>query len=611
MILKPRTYIAILFIVGHLAGRCLLAQAPQYPIVSGGGGGAAQFSVNTGNILAYYRLFALTNCNTNAGVIPDSSGFSANPASVVGSSGMICDNTGWYHFTTTNYIALPASFTTRIAAIEVLFDSRGTDGNNAFLTGLPNPILGSDTNANPQVTAGYYAGTGQLGNHALASELGAGGSVLSSSYSTIPQGLHHLTYSMGGGDKFWIDGLRDQRNGRYGADSSAFTKTGNLYIGTDKTYNNYGKIAAVLLKTAAPTDGEVVSDMKLMMDDYRAAGGVVSRAFTYPDYTRFDTFFIIGDSICQYFASTTWNQLWGGTQDGNNTFGTINDPNPQGFITSSQACVSGQFINNTSDPLAQYRAIAPWASNFYNTLFVDMAAGTNNIAATGGSAVWDNFMPSIIKQVKDAGGILFVNTLMDRPSSIKASLAAYNARVRSECGPWDPSNKGALKCIVIDFGADPNLGYDNQNANATWFIDTTHPTQAGHNLMAQRSSHQVNSYWCTTRTNPSTTLTTGTTAQGDQDCFVPMNPAVSVTSTSTLPDAIPITNQIRRVACLASALGTCIVNTTSSQNILSAGVKVTSVTLTPGVQATFIAEYGSPEFPLNAASGWRRLPDNY
>ncbi len=49
---------------------------------------------------------------------------------------------------------------------------------------------------------------------------------------------------------------------------------------------------------------------------------------------------------------------------------------------------------------------------------------------------------------------------------------------------------------VIDFAANPNLGADGANTNATYFqSDRTHPTAAGQLLLASAASNALNYYF--------------------------------------------------------------------------------------------------------------------
>ena len=86
--------------------------------------------------------------------------------------------------------------------------------------------------------------------------------------------------------------------------------------------------------------------------------------------------------------------------------------------------------------------------------------------------------------------------------------------------------------------------------------------------------------------------------------------SLAATAITTLPDATGITNSIRRVICLSTAAGTCTVNTTGSQTIISATGSATTFNLAAGTTAVLMADYGSLTHPVNSAAGWLRLADN-
>jgi hypothetical protein len=144
-------------------------------------------------------------------------------------------------------------------------------------------------------------------------------------------------------------------------------------------------------------------------------------------------------------------------------------------------------------------------------------AGTNDLAQSGETAtdVWSNAV-SEIQVLKQAGCRVFVGTMLSRAGTDAtgntgdADKNAYDALILSQA-------KSAGAEGVIDFAANPLLGADNANTNATYFqVDHIHPTQAGQALLAAAASNTLNRYFGYNEANPHViTATTVTLASSD------------------------------------------------------------------------------------------------
>lgn len=102
----------------------------------------------------------------------------------------------------------------------------------------------------------------------------------------------------------------------------------------------------------------------------------------------------------------------------------------------------------------------------------DLAAG-NNITATINLAISYN-------QSRIAAGWTnrrYILPVLSCSQYTKANQDSYNALLRS--------NAASQGWIVVPTDQDANLGATGAYANTTWFVDGTHPTAAGQNLIAQ------------------------------------------------------------------------------------------------------------------------------
>lgn len=573
------------------------------------GGSTAPTFADAAHIYAYYKFHDIVAC-TNGTTITDSSG-NGHDGTVVSDGGLLCDGTGFHGFSLSNYVSLPAGLAGSLGAVEIIFDPNSSAyGNGGIQAGIDsaNPVIGAASV--PSFTIGpYIINNDSNWNFPMTTMLdrfttaGAG-------YQTIPFGPHHLAWDFYGG--FWLDGKPDLRPQI--SDISATSQSGAAYkIGSNASTAVKGKIVAILIRTkTALTNKIVTTDLPVMLNNAQAAGAAYPRNPVYPDYTKYHAVFVIGDSICTGNGATRpWQVLPAGMVSSNApTSGTIVSPGSQGFMVGFK-CISGSTINHTAGAGQIYSLVYPFKP-YYGTGFVIIAGGTNNLSngvAADGYTIWDDFVPSMLDQITLAKMVPIVNTLMDRTTTLQTVKNAYNARVREQCGVWDVNSGRLPRCIINDFAADANMGFDGQYSNLTYFSDGTHPTTAGQAILAIHFANVINAYWGTTKSRPSTTLTSGTTAQLYSDTYVPLNPP-SGSATTTLPDATGITNSIRRVICLSTAAGTCTVNTTSSQTIISVATSVTTLNLTAGTTAVFMADYGSLTHPINAAAGWVRLPDN-
>ena len=114
-------------------------------------------------------------------------------------------------------------------------------------------------------------------------------------------------------------------------------------------------------------------------------------------------------------------------------------------------------------------------------------AGTNDFSLENipASTVFQSLLGEV-QTMKSAGCRVFVGTMISRTGNdpggrtLDSDKDAYNALILSQA-------KAGGADGVIDFAANPFLGADGANTNATYFqADHVHPTQAGQALLAAR-----------------------------------------------------------------------------------------------------------------------------
>ncbi|MBB5327307.1 SGNH/GDSL hydrolase family protein [Tunturiibacter gelidoferens] len=193
-------------------------------------------------------------------------------------------------------------------------------------------------------------------------------------------------------------------------------------------------------------------------------------------------------------------------------------------------------------------------------------SGTNDFASSAAPETVFGRLSSWVQTVKKAGCRAFVGTMisrtgLDSPKDSYDALMLQNAQRIGADG-------------VIDFAANPLLGADGANTNATFFQgDHTHPTAAGQLLLASAASNALNYYFGSTAANPHV-VTAATYAMTAGDGYVTSNP--SANQTLTLPDCTGQSGAAYTVTNLQSAFTVGVVSGSSSQviNGLAAGTVV-------------------------------------
>jgi lysophospholipase L1-like esterase len=170
-----------------------------------------------------------------------------------------------------------------------------------------------------------------------------------------------------------------------------------------------------------------------------------------------------------------------------------------------------------------------------------------------------------VQTMKQAGCRVFVGTLISRTgngaggTSLDSFKNSLNTLILSNA-----KNNGADG--VIDFGANPILGADGANTNATYFqADQTHPTAVGQMLLANAASNALNYTFGYNDMNPHrVTSLPYSMAAGDGVVSVS---GVTAAGSLTLPDCTGQSGAFYRITNLQSAYPVGIVPLNGSQLI--------------------------------------------
>ena len=176
-------------------------------------------------------------------------------------------------------------------------------------------------------------------------------------------------------------------------------------------------------------------------------------------------------------------------------------------------------------------------------------AGTNDFAAVAGSTAASvfGFASGEIQTLKKAGCLVFAGTMLSRTGNDQSGTTSLDADKDSYDSLLLQQAEAAGADGVIDFAANPLLGADGANANATYFqSDHVHPTQVGQQLLANAASNALNYYFGFNALNPHgvTTLPYSMTA-GDGEVSVA---GVSSAGTLTLPDCTGQSGAVYRIS---------------------------------------------------------------
>jgi lysophospholipase L1-like esterase len=154
---------------------------------------------------------------------------------------------------------------------------------------------------------------------------------------------------------------------------------------------------------------------------------------------------------------------------------------------------------NGSEP----NRVAPMCTSISGPANALILAGTNDfsdIADINEAYVFAELMGEV-QTLKMAGCKVFVGTMLSRTGAsalgtLDAVKDSYDALILTQA-------KAGGADGVVDFAANPLLGADGAYSNATYFnSDGTHPTTAGHALLAAALSNVLNYTYGFNKSNP-------------------------------------------------------------------------------------------------------------
>lgn len=192
-----------------------------------------------------------------------------------------------------------------------------------------------------------------------------------------------------------------------------------------------------------------------------------------------------GDSITEGYGTTGWRTSdhyaypYLTTQLASSlTFGMVQlGISGQGFNYVYPVYPSSTFPNLTVDAVNRVDPILSQTGSKYLIIF----AGTNDIFLNGtsGANTWTLAETYINARISAGWTIanVCVGTMLPRQNAHESDRTAYNNAIRS--------NAAGMGYKVCDFAANTTIGEAGDENNPTYYLDTIHPNDAGHAILAQ------------------------------------------------------------------------------------------------------------------------------
>lgn len=152
------------------------------------------------------------------------------------------------------------------------------------------------------------------------------------------------------------------------------------------------------------------------------------------------------------------------------------------FVVSRALAVSGNSVTNAAARTATRDAI-PLPTTTRKVLTV--AFGANDLNGAGSATTFLTNLKSYCQGARAAGWYVIVGTVLARAASI-GGAASIDETVRATANAeiTNGANIGVFWDAVADVASDAIMGPFSWTANATYTLDGTHPTVAGHALLA-------------------------------------------------------------------------------------------------------------------------------
>jgi lysophospholipase L1-like esterase len=321
-------------------------------------------------------------------------------------------------------------------------------------------------------------------------------------------GFHVFAYVMGSSstgsvDHLYVDGVEVGAYNSQGASAGA-QSGGNLFLGASGAGLWTGGVNETMYRVCtyatALSPADVQSVSAAIRSEVASRGVAVSPQ---PNLLSSPALHAIGDSITAgYGAATPWPALL--SLSGN-----------QSYTITNWGIPSLKMIEAVGSEPNRAAKSCRTATGSPSVAIVFLGANDFSSGVPTAAKVFNN-MSGEIQILKREGCTVFAGTML----SIGGTDAGGNSR-DGDKNAYDAlilqSAKSAGADGVIDFAANPLLGADGANANATYFqADHIHPTQAGQQLLANVASNTLNFYFGYTIANPNVvTASTYTLASGD------------------------------------------------------------------------------------------------
>lgn len=281
-----------------------------------------------------------------------------------------------------------------------------------------------------------------------------GGQGVTAYNSYLDDGNWHIVAAVSDGTKltYYVDGsIVQQANGV----SSATVLTGLMLGNLNAAANWAGSMGVVAVYPAGHSASQVASCTAAVRSV------MAGRSVSIPTASRYLAF--DGDSITDPATAPSPNYTW------------ITNQNISPIVPASQNfAVSGSTLVNLNARTATVDSrLIPGGKNVLSILIGrnDMAAGIGSVAA------FEVAYQAYCQARRAVGWKMVVSTVL--PST----LAGFNA-ARNSFNTWLLANYTTFASALADVGNDPTIGPDAAASNATYYSDGTHPTAAGHAIMA-------------------------------------------------------------------------------------------------------------------------------
>jgi lysophospholipase L1-like esterase len=375
--------------------------------------------------------------------------------------------------------------------------------------------------------------------------------------SVAISGFNVLTYTVGNSssdlDHVYLNGVElpyASQTFSGGSQSSGF-----LYLGTSNIspFSNIGLVGTMyraVFETSEDTPAQVAANYQAIVKDMNSRGVAMtpqSQPIGKP------TLYAVGDSIT-FGLGVTASQAWP------LNLALTNQP----AYTIVNAGIPSQSVRSIAG--SEPNRIAPFCANSAGPTVAILLAGTNDVGPYGYTAA-QAFASTVsfVTKMRKAGCLVFAGTMISRGSS-DAAKDSFDALLLD--GMVRAGANG-----VVDFAANPLLGADGANTNATYFqADNIHPTSTGQLLLSAAASNALNYYFGSNSSNPTVVTATHTIAAGEG--YITATPTAN--ATLTLPDCTGQSGAIYTVSNTQSAFTVGVVTGSSAQliNGIAAGTAV-------------------------------------